>query len=184
MGRRLHHILLLTAIFCAEPAGTETPYCGSEPPRSAFSFAHFADSQMAYSIVSNGTGHVLLAEGQVGNQEGARLHDAIQQAGSIDEVWLSSPGGNLDQGEAMGRVLRRRGIMVRVPAGHACVSACTIAFLGGQLRVVDATAFYGIHMFSLYFDEHIAGRNKVALINDLVAAEKVHPGGSTIIFQK
>lgn len=84
----------------------------------------------------------------------------------------------------MGRVLRRRGIMVRVPAGHACVSACTIAFLGGPLRVVDATAFYGIHMFSLYFDEAIAGKNKNALIDDLVAAEKVRPGGSTIIFQK
>ena len=175
---------ILSVALCAGGANAQNSYCGGEPPRSAFTFTHFNDDQMNYSVVTSGSARVLLAEGGVGNEEGARLDAAIQQAGNIDEVWLSSPGGNLDQGEAMGRVLRKRGLMVRVPDGHACISACTIAFLGGQIRSVDPGAFYGIHMFSLYFEETDAAKDKVSLLKELVAAEKIQPGGSTIIFRR
>lgn len=182
--RRPLHLAALAWLICDTSAQAQTSYCGAEPPHSAVSFPHFFDDQMNYSVVTNGGTRILLAEGGVGNQEATRLDTAIQQAGNIDEVWLSSPGGNLDQGEAMGRVLRKRGLMVRVPDGHACISACTIAFLGGQIRAVDSGAFYGIHMFSLYFDEKSAANDKMALLKELVAAEKIQPGGSSIIFRR
>lgn len=139
---------------------------------------------MKYSAVSASGMRILLAEGGVGDKEGARLDAAIQKAGALDEVWLSSPGGNLEQGEAMGRVLRRRGLMVRVPNGHACISACTIAFLGGPVRAVDPGAYYGIHMFSVFFDDKVAAKSKTALLQALVEAEKIRPGASSELFQQ
>lgn len=177
-------VAALAFLIFGDIAQAQTSYCGSEPPDSAFAYSHFNDDQMNYSVISAGGARVLLGEGGVGNQESARLDAAIQQAGSVDEVWLSSPGGNLEQGEEMGRVLRKRGLMVRVPDGHACISACTIAFLGGQIRVVDPKAYYGIHMFSLYFDQSVAAKDKVALQKELIAAEKIQPGASAIIFRR
>lgn len=107
---------------------------------------------MIYSVIQSGNGRILMAEGGVGSSEGARLAAAISSAGNIDEVWLASPGGDLAEGIKMGRILRGKGLSVRVPANHACISSCTVAFLGGVIRTVDAGGYYGIHMFSYFFD--------------------------------
>lgn len=80
----------------------------------------------------------------------ARLIDDALRTGRFHEVWLVSGGGHLAEGLAIGRVLRRHGVAVRVPRGHACVSACTVAFLGGVLRTVDDGATYEVHAKSRY----------------------------------
>ena len=78
--------------------------------------------------------------------------------GQIQEVWLISGGGDLDTGIAMAQVFRSRGATVRVPsnarllrAGYHllfdrnCISACTVAFMGGQFRFIDPDATYEVH---------------------------------------
>jgi hypothetical protein len=89
------------------------------------------------------------------------------------EAWLYSGGGNLDQGVRIGRTFREFGMTVRVPntsrvlqalqrsgkpwperAGPPplirCVSACTVAFMGGMFRYLDDGAAYEVHSGSAY----------------------------------
>jgi hypothetical protein len=78
----------------------------------------------------------------------------------IDEVWLISGGGNLDEGVKVGEVLRQFQATVRVPKGYRCVSACTVAFLGGAFRIVDDGATYEVHAASGYLDDANEFRNE------------------------
>ena len=70
-----------------------------------------------------------------------------------DEIWLWSGGGNLDEGVKVGEVLRRFQATVRVPNGKYCISACTVAFMGGLFRFVDKEATYEVHAYSRYSGE-------------------------------
>jgi hypothetical protein len=78
----------------------------------------------------------------------------------IDEVWLISGGGNLDEGVKVGEVFRQFQATVRVPKGYRCVSACTVAFLGGAFRIVDEGATYEVHAASGYLDDANEFRNE------------------------
>lgn len=79
--------------------------------------------------------------------DSARLERLLSQRG-YQEVLLISGGGNLDEGVKVGEVLRRHGAAVRVPSGQSCVSACTVAFLGGVIRTIDPGATYEVHAYS------------------------------------
>jgi hypothetical protein len=85
---------------------------------------------------------------------------------SFDEIWLASGGGNLDEGIGVGEVLRRFQATVRVPPGHRCVSACTVAFLGGVFRYLDEKATYEVHAGSRFLDEDVDGENMKVLLAD------------------
>jgi hypothetical protein len=69
-----------------------------------------------------------------------------------DEIWLASNGGNLDEGIKIGELLRSVQATVRVPPRQACISACTVAFLGGLFRYIDLEkgATYQVHAASSY----------------------------------
>lgn len=92
---------------------------------------------------------VLVAEGPVDATASRRLESAIKRHSPIDEIWLRSPGGVAVQGPAIGRVIRSYGIPTRIPSGWWCVSACTLAFLGGPIRVVEPGGVYAVHMFTM-----------------------------------
>ena len=62
-----------------------------------------------------------------------------------EEVWLWSGGGDSDEGMRVGRVLRRYQATVRVRRGTYCVSACSVAFLGGFFRFIEDGANYEVH---------------------------------------
>ena len=79
--------------------------------------------------------------------DGQRI-DALLRAKPYAEVLLHSGGGNLAEGVAVGEALRRHGMAVRVAPKSHCVSACTVAFLGGVIRTVDEGATYEVHAYS------------------------------------
>jgi hypothetical protein len=64
------------------------------------------------------------------------------------EVWLQSGGGHLNEGLAVGRVLRQHGATVRVPMRATCASSCTVAFLGGLFRLIDDSTSFVVHSAS------------------------------------
>jgi len=64
------------------------------------------------------------------------------------EIWLNSGGGDLMEGVKLGRILASKKATVRVPDGANCISACTVAFLGGLFRYVDTNATYQVHSYS------------------------------------
>ena len=79
------------------------------------------------------------------------------------EVWRFSGGGDLGEGVSMGHLFRQARETVRVPnVGRVrgaiswpkpenedyCVSACTVAFMGGFFRYMDPDATYQVHSAS------------------------------------
>ena len=91
-----------------------------------------------------GSATVLRVSGRIEAGDAARLERALGRQ-TVDEVWFNSLGGRELVGYAMGRVLRREGVISRVPRGARCASACVDAFLGAPIRFVDAPYSVFIH---------------------------------------
>lgn len=72
----------------------------------------------------------------------------ILGSNSFYKIMLASGGGSLDEGVKVGEVFRRHNIFVVVPKGAKCVSACTVAFLGGKIRDVEEGGSYEVHAYS------------------------------------
>jgi hypothetical protein len=122
---------------------------------------------MEFSVQIDSAGNQqVFATGEIVGDSGLRLKAVLDQnhvkAGSI--VILHSPGGLLDIGMEMGRLMRARSLDTRVgqlPRSRSrdvvngtepftsdpgeCDSACTFAFLGGVRRTVPPSSKYGIH---------------------------------------
>jgi hypothetical protein len=96
--------------------------------------------------------------------DAVRLRAELKRS-RYSEVWLSSGGGNLISGIRVGQVLREERQFVRVPRGSSCISACTVAFLGGVLRAVDHPgASYEVHASSgALFWEQVSAKARSAL---------------------
>jgi len=52
-------------------------------------------------------------------------------------ISMSSPGGLLDEGYEVGRLLSNYRVSVWVPRDQACISACALAFIGGDNYMVS-----------------------------------------------
>lgn len=109
----------------------------------------------------------IVLEGEIDTGAPARVAEALRQAGSDGaDVFISSPGGNLLAGMQIGRLIRQTGGnthigtlaadpsntfggkpgVKRVPG--RCLSACSLAFLGGVYRYATKGSEYGVHRFS------------------------------------
>lgn len=136
------------ALTLAMPSVSAEEYpCPAWPPaESAFW------QSMTYRRQATPRGAAVIAEGQIKAGEAARLKAQVQQAiaqpGGIHEIWFNSPGGDSEEGQVMGRVIRGLGVPTRIRSGAFCVSACSVAFLGGVFRTVEAGGVYTVHMFS------------------------------------
>jgi hypothetical protein len=92
---------------------------------------------------------VLKAEGRIDADTPANLQAALAEyEDQIEEIWLSSPGGDARAGTEAGFVIRRAGYPTRIPAGWACFSACNFMFMGGEARFVDPGGLFIVHMFT------------------------------------
>lgn len=60
-------------------------------------------------------------------------------------VFLSSPGGNLVAGMEIGKAIRLRGYSTVVLKDSVCASACALAWLAGQKRLMQQGAKIGFH---------------------------------------
>jgi hypothetical protein len=112
--------------------------------------------QMRFAVDTSNGQRILRAEGLIDDDVPARLQDALQSNGPIDEIWLRSPGGVARAGNEAGKLIRKTGIPTRIPAGWACFSACNFMFMGGAIRYVDANGLFVVHMFT-----HLADKDAV-----------------------
>jgi hypothetical protein len=99
----------------------------------------------------------LMVRGQFTGNEILRLKSAIAEIepGKRIVAVLDSPGGNVVQGEALGRFFYDARIPTLVLAGSLCASSCTYAFFGGRnpvtgtpLRILASGAKLGFHNFA------------------------------------
>ena len=77
--------------------------------------------------------------------EGAaeRLAGLLDAHRAVERIHLTSEGGLVDEGAAIGALIAERGLVTYVP--DYCVSACTLAFVRGHERLVRADARLGFH---------------------------------------
>jgi hypothetical protein len=107
----------------------------------------------------------IFADGVIDESSPARLAEAIEnnKIPPNSTVYFNSPGGSLFGGMELGKLVRKRGLFTdvgkrgpmettgqfrnyKVLAGE-CFSSCTLAYIGGIFRWMDAKAIYGVHRF-------------------------------------
>ncbi len=100
---------------------------------------------------------LLVLAGSIEEDSGKVVSSFVRNRKAYDEVWMCSPGGAVVGGKDIGKALNRARATVRTPIGFSCVSACTIAFMGGYVRIIDRGADFTIHASSRFsgfgFDE-------------------------------
>lgn len=107
-----------------------------------------------------GEGRNIYLDGEIDAQAGKRLEAFLKKnnVAYTSTVVLNSPGGNLGAGMELGRVIRKYGLSTTVgrkevhPAydsvtAGACMSSCTLAYLGGTFRYLPEQSRFGVHRF-------------------------------------
>jgi hypothetical protein len=112
----------------------------------------------------------------------AALLRRILQQRRFEEAWLFSGGGDLHSGVAIGQLLRAARLTVRVPSVERvqaampwpspdthvrCVSSCTVAFMGGFFRFLDAGSTYEVHSASRVLSEVDSARKNLMLRGEM-----------------
>lgn len=105
---------------------------------------------------SNGR-RALAISGTIGPAAAGWLRGRLDEANlaSGDIVFLSSPGGDLNQALIMGETIRSRGLVTAVgvadASGHVrsayCASACVLVYAGGNKRLGIEGSPLGVHRF-------------------------------------
>ncbi len=164
MTLRLSFALLFVALSAPAfanklgPIGTQVKALsgwGSNCPRLDHMMGGDWDGPLRFSVMQVVNTRVLIISGTFTAGDSDRLSTFLSTAGHISEVWLDSGGGNAEEGPKVGEVLRTKMLATRVANGYACISSCSMAFLGGVLRYIDDGAIYGIHTF---YDEDQLGQ--------------------------
>lgn len=101
-----------------------------------------------FSMVRQGARNAVWVWGQIHGGDAAKLDRAVAEASPVEEVWLFSPGGDLEEGLQMGRVIHAHHLTTHIKRGMECISACNFVFLGGTVRIIDTGAQFKVHMFA------------------------------------
>ena len=125
-------LLLLVAL-------TASPAVAAEPddclPEAAPVVADASRQPMRFTLAERGGATIIHAEGTIDVGAADRLAPMLDS--DPHEIWFDSPGGDLHEALLIGRAVRARRLVTRIPAGARCVGACAEAFLGGVAREVD-----------------------------------------------
>jgi len=161
-ARRWHGSTLASVIFAGLLlAGVLIPAYQELSTPGAWSYwkEFFGSPSMTSSVVTLADGRKALAiDGRIGPASASWFRDQLDAAklNSGDVVFLSSPGGSLDQGLIMGAVVRSRGLTTVVGKADSsgrvqpasCASACVFVFAGGKIREAMPRSMLGVHQFS------------------------------------
>lgn len=130
------------ALIGATPMDVNNPTCPATPGWST-------NPTMKLTVKKQGDVKVLVAEGRIDAGLPDRLTATLKANPDIQEMWLSSPGGDARAGNAAGRIVRGYpDLFTRLPAGWTCFSACNFVFMGGRYRIVDPGGIFMVHMFT------------------------------------
>ena len=80
---------------------------------------------------------ILLLIGEFVQNDFTQFYNISQKLYPIHEIWLHSPGGNLQESLQIGRRIRELRITTIVPSNAECDSACTFAFVIVQLPYIS-----------------------------------------------
>lgn len=145
--RRAHPLLIALAasslLGAAKPAmDPVNPTCPQSPGWST-------KPQMSFTPLTVNGLKIVYAEGRIDPGVPDRLKAFLAKQDDIDEIWISSPGGDARAGNSAGRILRDSiDVTTRIPSGWACYSACNFLFMAGRTRYIDSGGLFIVHMFT------------------------------------
>ena len=94
-------------------------------------------------VVLGPTGEDVRLSGELDEGAADRLRALLDAHPAVARLHLTSEGGLVDEGAAIGEIVASRGLVTYVP--DYCVSACTLAFVRGRERWIVAQARLGFH---------------------------------------
>lgn len=103
-----------------------------------------------------GKRNILYVWGGVNEGDSERFRAAVEAAKPIEEVWFFSPGGSLEDGLQIGRIIHGAKLTTHIKRGMECISACNFMFMGGTVRLIEPGGIFGVHMFSTNEYEQIS----------------------------
>jgi hypothetical protein len=126
------------------------------------------------------TGNIVVGSGEIVQGDSDRFEKFVEENNMVanddsDTIRLSSPGGDLFAGMALGEAIRKERFGAVVAKDTTCASACALAFLGGTARYATGTGpgrilefggWLGFHGFSF-------SQDKLALLNESLETSRV-----------
>lgn len=125
-------IMAIGAAIATMVAG-DLPVSGSNP----------APGSSGMSLVLASDASELRIEGEIVEGTGRRLRHLLRANPAVKLVTLTSEGGLVDEAEQIGALVAAHGLSTYVP--EYCISACTLAFVRGQERLVATGGRLGFH---------------------------------------
>jgi hypothetical protein len=124
----------------------------------------------AASLTSSGAEgkSVLVLSGEITSGDTERLLAEVKTAMNdrrvIAGMQLSSPGGNVEEGFKLARVVRNAKIATIVADGAMCASACFIVFAAGSEKFAGYAARVGVHGAASDRSQHETDQSRAATI--------------------
>lgn len=141
-ARLMLAVAACVALAATPPRDPVNPTCPQNPGWSL-------KPKMEFSVRTDGGIKILVAEGRIDAGVVDRLKAVLTKHPDIEEIWLSSAGGDARAGNAAGRLIRDTfDVTTRIPSGWACYSACNFMFMGGRTRFIDPGGEFIVHMFT------------------------------------
>jgi len=79
--------------------------------------------------------NAILVKGEISAETVNNVRNLLRRY-EIDWVEFDSPGGDLNAGLELGTLIRKQKLNTAVPKYGTCASACALAFLGGDIRLM------------------------------------------------
>ncbi len=104
----------------------------------------FEEQKVPSVITMLHTNHTVQITGPIGLHSCQKLQEFTQTYPKIEQVQLTSPGGNMSEALCMAQQIQYRALNTIVD--KECSSSCTFLFLAGHHRRVTPTAKIGFHL--------------------------------------
>jgi hypothetical protein len=125
----------------------------------------------ATEVIINGRGPIV--KGDMGRLEQALAE--VPPARQLSALALDSPGGNVVEGELLGRLISTRKVAVVIPSNSKCVSACFLLLAASPKRLAASDALVGVHSASESGEETLAALAVTARMAQDAAALGIPP---------
>lgn len=124
-----------------------------QPDKAMPSLAELeAERATRYSLSLSGDRTFIALEGSLELGITKRLSALLDAHPSVTAIRLTSPGGNIFEARGLAAQIQKRGLATSVES--ECSSACTLVFVGGNVRTVANGAKLGFHQYR--FDTNAA----------------------------
>ncbi|TIV73028.1 MAG: hypothetical protein E5V89_02445 [Mesorhizobium sp.] len=110
----------------------------------------------------------IVVSGDFAYQDDLSAFEALARSNASVAVTFQSPGGNIQKAMDLGRLIRRLGLATIQFRAVECASACSLAFLGGVMRLAEPGSI-GVHKSSFSEGTTLDARDAVAGVQQMTA---------------